>query len=309
MCILSFTFEAHNNIERGEFERLLKIFKGIDSNISVYYGSHTSPTGLSGILRSTLSLMGRAVKYDDVLKLLVLYPDSYNLQVNYGSNIEDEFTISFAFSTEDKKISVLNDREALFIEKANLWIRNNQDKDDVPLFPIEDFVQADRTKSSLIKLNTRNDRIFKELRNSADKFRFKVKHERDVQSLNNGLSLLQRIKLKERVRKEEDKYDQTQIKRNKLIKNKLKSIYDILYHVHEDQSPGKLKSYSMPKIIAMIKDSSTNPIHEDEALDVVKALVSILGRNRMEIVSRNGITALKIIALDRTRDLKVLEND
>ncbi|CCE89041.1 Piso0_001839 [Millerozyma farinosa CBS 7064] len=309
MYISSFTFEKHNCIEKGEFERLLKIFKGIDSSISVYYGSHTSPPGLSGILRSTSSLMGSGVKYEDVSKLLAIYPGCYNLQVNHGSNIEDEFTISFGFSTEDEKISVLRDRETAFIEKANSWIKDNQDKYVVPSLPIEDFVEVDRTKSSYIKSSTKDDSIFKELKNSSDKFRFKMKHEREVQSSNNGLSLLQRIKLKERARKEADKFDQTQIKRNKFIKNKLKSIYDILYHVHEDQSPGKLKSYSMPKLIATIKDSSTHPIHEDEAQDVVKALTSILGRNRMEIVSRNGITALKIIALDRSQDLKVLEND
>ncbi|CCE79751.1 Piso0_001839 [Millerozyma farinosa CBS 7064] len=309
MCISNFTFKKHNCIEKGEFERLLKIFKGIDSSISVYYGSHTSPPGLNGILRSTSSLMGRVVRYEEVSKLLAIYPGSYSLQVNHGSNIEDEFTISFGYSTEDKKISILNDRETAFIEKANLWIKNNQDRDDVPSLPIEDFVETDKTKSSNIKSGTKNDNIFKELKNSSEKFRFKMKHEREVQSSNNGLSLLQRIKLKEKARKEEDKYDHTQIKRNKFIKNKLKSIYDILYHVHEDQSTGKLKSYSMPKIIATIKDSSTHPIHEDEAQDVVKALASILGRNRMEIVSRNGITALKIIVLDRSQDLKVLEND
>ncbi|CAH6720162.1 hypothetical protein CLIB1444_03S05798 [[Candida] jaroonii] len=146
-------------------------------------------------------------------------------------------------------------------------------------------------------------KISKSLKNDASKFAFKVKDE-NVESSKSGLSLLERIKLKEKLNNEKNLLQTPEMRRDQFLASKLKPIYNILYQMNSETKPSQFKSFPLSIVKATIKDSLDYPIHEDEIHDCLKLMSRKLPK--VEIVTRSNLSVVKLYHFDRTEDLKVL---
>ncbi|CAI5757680.1 unnamed protein product [Candida verbasci] len=175
-------------------------------------------------------------------------------------------------------------RKEYFKTKLNEWIDENQNN---PLrkTPIKLKITKKTTTPSPVK------RKLLDLKNDTSKFKFKEKSE------TSRLSLLERIKLKEQLKKEEEPKDDYEA----LLLDKIPMIYDTIYHLQDQNKP-----ISINKLIQIIQDSSNLPIHESEINDVMKLLQSKC--SKFKIVETNSLRVLKVTNLNRDQDLKLLKS-
>lgn len=166
---------------------------------------------------------------------------------------------------------------------------------------------ASSLNSSPTKANTSPTKVTKAsyLRNDASKFHFKEKLAA-VEASKSGLSLLERIRLKEKQLKSQEP---PEVRYQAQIVGKLPAVYDVLYElapVSTLESGPKSRSFSLPKVISIVQDSFDFDMADTEVMDVIRELESRLGKERIHILERGGVHAIKVFQLDRTTDLGLL---
>lgn len=164
---------------------------------------------------------------------------------------------------------------------------------------------ADRISSPTKKRNT----AFLDLRNDPSKFQFAEKNEHTQQLNSGGLSLLERIRLKEKRLCESKKTQVTpQEQYQKFLKEKATTIYDIIYQSHNTRAQGReISSHSLKKMAQSIRDSSEYPVSEKEASDVVK-LIALKLPAKVLVITKGELSVVKIHDLDRDLDMKTLSD-
>lgn len=153
---------------------------------------------------------------------------------------------------------------------------------------------------SKAKFRSSPTRISKTISNSPKKFSLQQK---PVEA--GGLSLLERIKQKEKQRHlEKESYLPEKVYHRRLL-SKMAPIYDIIYELSssDDERRPQFKSFSLPKIVSMIKDSLTLSTSEEEVEDTIRELAKLLP-DRVELIQQGSINAIKVYRLNRTEDVK-----
>lgn len=305
----------HRHIQEEVFKDLVKFFISIETILSLHYSNHTIDPSLNKILESSALLIGRRITIEDLLCILNIYPEAYSISHNNKTNDKSEFLISLP---EDVSVVEFNQyipqRKKRFVDGINLWIVNNKDASSIKHPSIDDIVQIKKAGSpskvikpqSISPSKTSRKNMLKELKNDPSKFTFKSKEENVEREKNNGLSLLERIKLKEKINKEKKLQESPEMKYEVYIRSKLISVYDILFHIHQSQNKPNA-SYPLTSLVSKIEDSLDYPSSKDEIIDIIRLIEKRLGTEKIQVLSRSGITAVKIIRFDRDNDIEVLK--
>lgn len=125
------------------------------------------------------------------------------------------------------------------------------------------------------------------------------------QVLTGGLSLIERIKLKEKQNKIENSGNSVAENQLLYIKSKAPAVYDILYELTLTGEKKPFKSFPTKKLISIIKDSLSFTMTDDEINDTINEIASVLSE-KVKILRVGEINAIKILPLDRNLDLSIL---
>lgn len=310
--------EEHPIIQGKVFQDLVKFFTAIDTNLNLHYSNHTTDPSLSRILDSAARLIGRRITTKDLLCMLHIYPDAYVIRYNNKVNDNSEYLLSLP---ENIPVNTFNQciplRKEQFLNDLNTWIVKNKQTSEIAYPSIGHIVQRRKhsspskihkpqlNSSSPTKISKSN--LLNELKNDSSKFVFRSKDENAEKVKNNGLSLLERIRLKEKLNNEQKIKETPEMKYNTYIQSKLVPIYEILFHIHRSQDKQEFKSYPLSKLVSMVEDSLDYPSSRHEIKDTVYLLEKKLGPGKIQILSRGGVTAIKVIKLDRDVDLRLLK--
>ncbi|QBM88303.1 DNA replication factor Cdt1 C-terminal domain-containing protein [Metschnikowia aff. pulcherrima] len=122
-----------------------------------------------------------------------------------------------------------------------------------------------------------------------------------------GLSLLERIKLKEKKKNLILSEKLTEESRAQYIKSKVPEVYDVLYELtlQSNCMQKTFKTFPLTKLISIIKDSLKSTMTDDEVEDTIVHIASLLPE-KVKKVDVGGIHALKVYILDRNLDLSTL---
>mmetsp|Transcript_5108 Transcript_5108/g.6424 ORF Transcript_5108/g.6424 Transcript_5108/m.6424 type:complete len:314 (+) Transcript_5108:165-1106(+) len=310
--------EEHQIIRKEVFQDLLKFFTAIDTNLNLHYSNHTIDPSLNKILDSAARLIGRRITNKDLLCILQIYPDAYVIKHNNKINDHSEYLLTLP---ENIPLNTFNQcipfRKEKLLNNINTWIDRNRNASEIMHPPIEQLVKKQKhTSTSRIQKPPSNSSsptkisksdLMNGMKNDSSKFIFRSKDENYEKKKNNGLSLLERIRLKEKLKNEQKMKDTPEMKYHTYIQSKLVPVYDILFHIHRSQDKQQYKSYPLSKLVSIIEDSLDYPTSQDEIKDTVYLLEKKLGTGKIEILSRGGVTAIKVIKLDRDIDMKALK--
>jgi len=259
---------------------------------------------LTKILDSASSLANLRIKISDIERVLYLDSRLYHVyKLNGGGYDFTQIYIKFPASFSNNQI---HHRRTEFVQTMNAWIDANRLAQFVPTVELR-LVLVDRvaSPSKIVKrTSSPTKRVLDDLKNSSSKFQFKERRELVQQTKNNGLSLVERIRLKEQ-QAAALKKDPKQSYRE-YLQGKSKAIYEIIHQsVPNDNT---VTSFSMAKLCEIVKDSTSYPPSTQEVVDIIKHICEKLNRDTFAIVERNGITILKVRNLNRKDDLKLLQS-
>jgi hypothetical protein len=316
-------YQTHPLIPPHIFVEIHQKMSAIDSMLNLHYSSHSADPLLVKLLDQAASLASTRIKVSDLECIMNIDPDFYRLYKT-GDNYHDYAKIYIRFSRTFTP-KMIQTRKQEFYTKLNLWISNNQHSHlqhrtvELILKEAESEARTSRSPSKVTKPKSgssspikRKKSLANDLKNDPCKFQFHQRDEKVQQQQNNGLSLLERIKLKEKLRNQQsvDSEDTPELKYDKYLVGKAASIYDIVYQMTNIDGRSEV-SISFSKLIDIIKDSLDYPMNSDEVIDTLKKVESKLGKtdqNYFTILKRSGVTVLKVGVLDRDRDLKLLNN-
>ena len=316
-------YQSHPLIPPHIFVEVHQKMSAIDSMLNLHYSSHSADPLLAKLLDQAASLASTRIKVSDLECIMNIDPDFYRLYKT-GDNYHDYTKIYIRFSSTFTP-KMVQTRKQEFYTKLNLWISNNQDSHlqqrtvELVLKEAESEPRPSRSPSKVTKPKSGSSSPIKRLKSLANdlkndpcKFQFHQRDEKVQQQQNNGLSLLERIKLKEKLRNQQsvDLEDTPELKYDKYLVGKAGSIYDIVYQMTNVDGRSEV-FISFSKLIDIIKDSLDYPMNSDEVIDTLKKVESKLGKNDQNyftILKRSGVTVLKVGALDRDRDMKLLNN-
>lgn len=308
----------HKVIKEEVFQDLIKFFTAIETNLNLHYSNHTIDPSLNKILDSAARLIGRRITTEDLLCILQIYPNAYAIRYNNKDNDHSEYLLSLPESIPVNTFNqCIPSRKEQFLKNINTWVAMNKNASEITYPSIGQIVRkqnnASPSKIHKPQSNTSSptkvskSELINGMKNDSSKFVFRSKDEHAEKEKNNGLSLLERIRLKEKLKNEQKVKDTPEMKYHMYLQCKLVPIYDILFHIHRSQDKQQYKSYPLSKLISMIEDSLDYPTSQSEIKDAVYLLEKKLGSDKIQILSRGGVTAIKVIELDRDSDLKVLK--
>lgn len=310
---------SHSIIPQYHLDNVYKHFGAIDSVLSLHYTNHITNPSLPTVLDNAASLIRLRINFRSLEVILALSPNMYELFVDENYN--------YTISPKNIPIREFNkhtiQRKEWFLKDLNTWIVENNEESLMPTIPVlavaKKVVKNSRTSPCKVTKsspspspNSSRVNLLQDLKNESSKFRFKSKDEEVQKQNTTGLSLLERIKLKEKLNKEKKLTENPQQQYQSYINDKLVIVYNIIYELrggHETLDGKKTdssKSYPLPKLISQIEDSLQYPIGRTEILDVVRAISSRLLNNKVEIISRDGISIVKVSCLDHDNDVKLL---
>lgn len=302
-------YECHPVIPSRVFVLLHQKMIAIDSMLNLHYTSHTADPLLVKLLDQAASLASTRIKVSDIEYIMNIDPQFYRLY-KASDNYHDYAKIYIRFPRNFTS-KMIQSRKQDFLAKLNLWILNNQHIHSIQAKSVENIIRdgeepKSRSPSKVTKPPLKRKKsLADELRNDSTRFQFQQRDEKVQQEQNNGLSLLERIKLKEKTNNEQSgKLLQTpQQKYDKYLVGKAASVYDIVYHMTTVDGKSDI-SLSLSKLTEIIKDSLDYPMNSDEVVDTLKMVESKI--QNFTILQRNGVSVLKVGSLDRERDMKLL---
>lgn len=291
----------HSRIPSEIISLYLAYFRAIDNALNLYYANHTSDPSLEEILKSASGLLSKRVTLTSILVILGIYPGAYVLKHNHKVIGTSEYLILLPNDLQLFNGMIVK-RSNEFETRLLQWIQEYPEADALPsasIVSLTSLTPSRRTSPSKItKLSTT-------LKNDSSKFKFKAKDEVQQQTLNNGLTLLERIRLKEK-QKNEGPQDTKETKYTRYLDGKLGMVYDIMFQTYS-QDNASAKTYGLRKFSEIIRDSLRYPMSIEEISDVVHRLETTLGQERIKILTRGGVTVIKINDLNRSKDLELIK--
>lgn len=322
------SLQNHPIIPKYIFANLLLSLNAIDNVLTLHYSNRISDPLVTDILESATNFIERRrrIEVGDLEHILYVFPECYRLYKSPGSDYNDPTATYIKFPKIELNLTV---RKAQFIDALNQWIDKYPDLDTIPTMSILEVtkryeLEQPVSRTSLpVKITKPNSRhgsptktarrqLFKDLKNDSSQFQFKLKDTTVETNKNNGLSLLERIRLKEKLNNLQQQQLQDEnsatSKYEAYLKQKCQSVYDIIFQLYNvNLETETFKSFSMAKLVEIIKDSSSYPLDADEIKDVIKLIERKLNtKSRFAIVDKNRVSILKVANLNRNQDLKIL---
>lgn len=276
---------------------LASLFSAIDSTLSLHYASSISTPKLGNVCALATNLAKKRVEPSTFELILAVDPNAYRIEAHpfdLGVAIPSNVSLS-AFGT------LLGARKLAFekkLERISTISPIKLNDVAIKMLPRKRF-PVSPSKIGRSPSNSPQTSPTKVLKNQSPRFKLRVE-EREM-SKAKGASILERIKLKERLAKESTEDPEAKYKSN--IRNKMPQIYDIVYEM-----AGGLTSSSLPytRVVSTIKDSLHFDIPELEVHDIIQALSERL--KKIEMIQRGTKKVLKVAHLDREADLALIEN-
>ncbi|ODV81987.1 uncharacterized protein CANTADRAFT_24691 [Suhomyces tanzawaensis NRRL Y-17324] len=309
----------HPTISSSHFMDLHRKFCAIDNTLTLHYTAHNVDPLLVKILDSSATLAQCRIQVLDVEIILLINPEIFSIYKT-GSNNYDYTKIFIKFPSNFNQ-GMIQTRKEAFAKDIENWILQN--KDTQTFFP-KGIPEILKQKEQKQEVNGRQlpNRITKitrksslaDLKNDSSKFKFQERIELIEQQKSNGMSLLERIKLKEKLRKEqlerENGSNTPEVQYEKYLVGKFPQIYDMVYHMsNTNRGPGEaVRTFSCQKLCATIVNSHDYPLNKKEVEDAIKLMSKKLG-DKFVVLERGGVTVLKVGILSREDDLKVLASD
>lgn len=302
----------HPLIEQSWIDRIKRVFQAVELVLALHYASSSSDPILANLLdRASLhaSLRINFAHFEVVLFLVpnfyYVYPD---LQEPTAVHL---YRISTPLGTLVAQfLKNLENRKSLFNEAMRLWLDQNPHLGYIPGVNITEITEKRNKNQPAHSPTKKNPSVtsngspsptkVSKLKNDSSRFRFKERLETE-EAQKSGLSLLERIRLKEKLKKSEisttpeERYDS-------LLAAKLEPVYNILY---QQTSLEKLPRLVLIfKLTTTVRDSFSYPISQQEVEDTLKMLVEILPS--LKIVSLTGTTVVRVENVDRERDIAII---
>ncbi|RCK54620.1 Cell division cycle protein CDT1 [Candida viswanathii] len=293
----------HQQIPKHVFITLLSKFTALDNVISLHYTTHTAHPRLTKILSQASSLAKCAIVMADIEQITEVWRGAYVV-----FRQDDEVCIKFG----DVDVSLMRRKET-FIEFLNSWIDANQSIPEIPRHAIT-ITSVQKSPSKVTKPRSASTSPtkkskFQDLKNDPSKFKFTEKSEPSRAAAALGMSLLERIRLKEKRAREDVASGPTpREKYERYLAGKIPMIYDAIYQVYNSEGDGERKgsrSFSTSKLIQIIQDSAEYPVVAEEIHDGMKLIVNKL--SKIQMIEKNGVKVLRVAYLDRDQDLMVLK--
>ena len=279
-------------IHPDPIQRLAEDYKAIVNSISLHFSTHTSEPAVDVILKSATNLLNRRVDLCAVQHIQALTKAAFIVAPNTRVG-RSEYTITFV----DHKRSPNLDFRTILDE----WCKRNPEK-ELPKVDLWRLNQKLPTKSNLSILD--RSKVHKSLRNDSSKFQFQVKNEKTQRSLNKGLTLLERIRLKEQLKSSE--LQDRKMDSQYLIWGKMASAYGIIFQNYDAETKASM-TFSFNKYMEIIQNSFKYPVTQSEIKDAIIELLRCLGPEKVQIVTKGNISVLKIHQLDRSKDLAKIQ--
>ncbi|ABN66859.2 predicted protein [Scheffersomyces stipitis CBS 6054] len=345
----------HPHIPKHIFEDLIKKFHYIDTTLSLHYAAHTTDPLVTNLLDTAAEMGQKRIKVSDLECIICVDSSTYFLYKkgdNYYDYSQIYLKIPGIFSPKS-----LSQRKSAFTQQVNKWIAENQGRASLHCQPVEEILKQNEqistitsdslplvtsalsissasststsSKSSPTKIvkprsgsssptKRKGGILLSDLKNDSSKFKFQSRDEEVEKQKSNGLSLLDRIRLKEKLQKEKDREDEInnspQKKYERYLLDKSIPIYDMIYQMTKenqlgstDQAKEQPTTLSVTKLTAIITDSMSYPIEKDEIVDALNLMEKKLKDLCLfNIIRRNDIVVLKVGQLSRDRDLQML---
>lgn len=286
-------------------DHLAKDFLALDSALSLHFSSSITTPKLFQICQKASSLAGRRFT-NATLELILGVDDLLFKIISFKGSYDYGITVNVSLASYG---SLLSQRRIDFERK----LAQLEEVDPVNLKDVA-VVQSPVKLSGYRSPSTSPTKItkFKQidgLKNDRSKFSFKEKIGAVESSKANGLSLLERIKQKERMNSKLDPVQQKKDDYDQYITTKMQPVYDIVYELSSSSFGNGTRapqSFTLQKVISIIKDSSEYAISESEIQDIIQGIEKKLGAERLQLIERSHNKVIKVFGLDRDDDLRLL---
>lgn len=304
---------------------ILAQFSAIDTVLHLHYASSITTPKVGDICAKASTMCGKRVTSASLELILHYFPEAYKI-VSYGPHAYDYYItvppkvaiLKFGTQLPSRKLKferllenadLANKRgdaptlasvavlESSLVAAVGLGLPISSRFSSPNTSPVKKLPRGSPTKITKASL----------LRNDRSKFLFKEKISAVESSNAKGLSLLERIKLKE---KNLHNLETPESKYHAQINGKLSAVYEVIYELAlslEANAP-KIRSFLLHKVASIVQDSFSSRIAETEVLDAINELESRLGPDKIHVIARGGVQALKVAQLDRNSDLSLISN-
>lgn len=298
----------HPHISTAWIDRIRLLFHAIELVLVLHYATNTSDPVLARLLDTASLYAHLRINFAHFEVILFLVPDFYIVYPDY----QQADAVHLYRISPPKRIPVfeftksIESRRTQFNDAMEKWLGENPHLGYIPAVEIRDVAMRNHTKplanSPAKKLSPSPTKVNK-LKNDASRFRFKERLEH-AELAKSGMSLLERIRLKEKLRNSENPATPQQ-KYDTYITGKLQPVYDILYQLCSRESLPKL--LLMTKLIGTVRDSFSYPIAVLEVQDTLHKLDEILPS--LSIITKAGTTVVRVESIDRSRDLARIKRE
>lgn len=288
---------------------LPRLFSAIDTVLSLHFASSITIPRLHNLCEKATDLVQKRVDISTFELILAIDPTVYKI-VSFGSESYD-YGVTLPDSLPIPKFgTILPLRRRQFEERLTDTLPEPVKLSQIAVLLISQTPKSSPTKSSSKKVSKSPTKKSpsKLLRNDLAKFQFREKIASVETSKANGLSLLERIKLKEQLSKGAS-IETPKMRYDANILSKMPAVYEIIYELASTSTPQgshEFKSFALPKVISVVKDSFLLDIADTEVNDVIMAIEEKLGHEKIQTLKRGRISAIKVFLLNREHDLQLL---
>ncbi|AOA63656.1 hypothetical protein PP7435_CHR3-0848 [Komagataella phaffii CBS 7435] len=288
----------------SEASLLKKVVRQTFNALSIHFSKSFNAPYLHSLSPHVDRLCGFTVSLDHYLKIYNMNDSIFELTITDEGNYIINFSKDMQGIPNLSRIRLIKSRVELFNATLDSYLQSHStisaySTARLPVIP--DPYTIDYTKKS----NTK-----KRLRNDSAKFNFK---ERKVETSNFGdykMSVLDRIRLKEKSTKETSSRMEEKLKHENYVRSQMLKFYEILYQLSpKPSSKVTLKTFSTKQLISTIQDSISLPLSDSICLDVLIKLCDTLNQpEKLSIIEKNAIKVVKISLLDREGDHKIISS-
>lgn len=296
----------HPIISTAWIDRIRLLFHAIELVLALHYATNTTDPVLARLLDTASLYANLRINFAHFEIILYLVPGFYLVYPDY----QQVDAVNLYRIAPPKRVLVfeftksIDTRRTQFNDAMEKWLAENQHLGYIPAVEIRDVAMKNYTKplanSPAKKMSPSPTKVNK-LKNDVSRFRFKERLEH-AELAKTGMSLLERIRLKEKLRNSENPATPQQ-KYDTYIAGKLQPVYNILYQICSREPLPKL--FLMTKLIGIVRDSFSYPIAILEVQDTLHTLDEILPS--LSIITKAGTTVVRVESVDRSRDLERIE--
>lgn len=275
-------------------ENIEALFAALDTVLSLHYSTSVTPARVDDVCKRATLLTRRRVLPATLEAVLAVFPDAYAITLE-GKGYE--YAMAPPGVTPTRFGALLPARRKEFAARlASLACFT-----PVPLSAVATNAAGPRDdREGRRRVPPKSALLAKDLSNLRRVLRLKQP------SLE--LSLLERIKAKERLQQSLKQANAPEIAYDTYIQSKLPAAYEVLYELSRQNGAGTgadFKSFPVGKVVSILRDSAAMAVAENEALDTLRRLAACLPE-KVQMLRRGGVHALKVYQLDREQDLAAI---